>query len=164
MTRGRWSGPTSMRRPAAPTHRRAVLSALLATSVLVGCAGGDAGDDAAPPTLEAPGGADDGAPDLEDGADTDGAIAPGLQDAVTVAVADAAGVAGVSEDAIAVLVAETVTWPDGSLGCPEPGMTYTQALVDGYRIDLEVGGARVTYHGALGSPPFRCRDPEPPVS
>ena len=29
---------------------------------------------------------------------------------------------------------EAVTWADGSLGCPEPGMKYTMALVPGYRI------------------------------
>jgi hypothetical protein len=37
-------------------------------------------------------------------------------------------------------VAEAVTWSDGSLGCPVPGQYYTQALVPGYRIVLEVDG------------------------
>lgn len=36
--------------------------------------------------------------------------------------------------------AESVTWSDGALGCPEPGQMYTQALVDGYHIELEVDG------------------------
>jgi hypothetical protein len=30
--------------------------------------------------------------------------------------------------------AEAITWSDGSLGCPQPGAFYTQALVDGYWI------------------------------
>ena len=38
---------------------------------------------------------------------------------------------------IKVLSAEAVTWPDGSLGCPQPGMMYTQALVPGFRIVLQ---------------------------
>jgi hypothetical protein len=40
-------------------------------------------------------------------------------------------------------------------------MMYTQALVDGYRIVLRVGGDEVTYHGANGKPPFRCDHPNP---
>ena len=38
-----------------------------------------------------------------------------------------------------VLSAEAVTWSDGSLGCPEPGMMYTQALVPGYRVQIRGG-------------------------
>ncbi len=57
---------------------------------------------------------------------------------------------------IEVVVAHEVTWPDGSLGCPEPGMSYTQALVDGYRIELTDGQATYDYHGADGGDPFLC--------
>lgn len=42
------------------------------------------------------------------------------------------------ETSIEVIRAEAVVWPDGSLGCPEPGVSYTQALVDGYHIELAV--------------------------
>ena len=35
---------------------------------------------------------------------------------------------------------EEVTWSDGSRGCAEPGMMYTQALIDGSRITLRVDG------------------------
>ncbi|WP_418605475.1 hypothetical protein [Georgenia sp. SUBG003] len=38
-----------------------------------------------------------------------------------------------------------MTWNDGSLGCPEPGTVYTQALVDGYHVVLEAGGERYDY-------------------
>lgn len=167
MRRARWSRSLPKRGEVVRTGRNAALGALLAMGLLVGCADptGDDTDDARPP-LDAPsdGTQDGGATDGGGDAGADGTIEAGLEDAVAVAVADAAGVAGVSEDAVTVLVAEAVTWSDGSLGCPEPGMAYTQALVDGYRIELEVGGESVAYHGALGSPPFRCRDPQPPVS
>ena len=38
-----------------------------------------------------------------------------------------------------------VTWNDGSLGCPEPGMFYTQALVDGYHVILQAGDEELDY-------------------
>jgi hypothetical protein len=59
---------------------------------------------------------------------------------------------------IEVVVAHELTWPDGSLGCPEPGMSYTQALVDGYRIELTDGQASYGYHGAIGGDPFLCEN------
>ncbi|HET9693158.1 MAG TPA: hypothetical protein VFP48_02145 [Steroidobacteraceae bacterium] len=48
--------------------------------------------------------------------------------------------------AIDVVFAGPVTWSDGSLGCPEPGMMYTQALVPGYRIVLRAGAQVLNYH------------------
>jgi len=45
----------------------------------------------------------------------------------------------------AVVGAGPVTYNDGSLGCPKPGQMYTQALVDGYRVVVEVGGQRYDY-------------------
>ncbi len=54
--------------------------------------------------------------------------------------------------------AEAVTWGDGSLGCPEPGMAYTQALEEGMRVVVEVDG--VTYDYRFGSQPVPrlCED------
>ena len=58
--------------------------------------------------------------------------------------------AGPAETA-SLVIAESVTWPDGSLGCPEPGMFYTQMVVPGYRIVFEVEGKRFDYRmGRLG--------------
>jgi len=54
---------------------------------------------------------------------------------------------GVDESAVRVVTVEAVTWRDGSLGCPEPGRSYTQALVPGVRIVLEVDGATYDYRG-----------------
>jgi hypothetical protein len=47
---------------------------------------------------------------------------------------------------ITVVIAESVTWNDGALGCPQPGGIYTQATVPGYRVVLELAGQRYTYH------------------
>ena len=60
-------------------------------------------------------------------------------------VANAAERADVDPDTVDVVKAEEVTWNDGSLGCPEPGMFYTQALVDGYHVILEAGDEELDY-------------------
>lgn len=77
------------------------------------------------------------------------------------AIADLASHLGVDNDEIEVITHENVTWRDGSIGCPEPGEMYTQALVDGYRILLRVEGREYAYHGAEGRAPFRCDNPDP---
>ena len=48
------------------------------------------------------------------------------------------------------------TWPDGSMGCPRPGMQYTQSLVEGSLLVLEVQGTRYNYHAGGGRDYFLC--------
>jgi hypothetical protein len=57
---------------------------------------------------------------------------------------------------IEVISTEEVTWTDGGLGCPEPGMSYTQALVDGERIVLRANGVDYEYHSGTSRPAFFC--------
>lgn len=52
-----------------------------------------------------------------------------------------------------------VVWTDGSLGCPQPGMFYTQALVEGTRIRLRVGDVIYHYHSGRNQAPFYCENP-----
>lgn len=73
------------------------------------------------------------------------------------AKSDLSGRLDVAEAEIEVLSVEEVTWPDGSLGCPQPGMMYTQALVDGSRIRLQVDGEIYAYHSGGNRPPFLCK-------
>lgn len=80
---------------------------------------------------------------------------------VAEAIADLARATGVDPDDVQVVAYDQVTWRDGSLGCPEPGKMYTQALVDGYRIVLRADGMDVHYHGSTGGSPFRCDRPNP---
>ena len=82
------------------------------------------------------------------------------------ALVDAAGRTGQSRADLKVLSAEAVTWSDGSLGCPQPGMMYTQALVPGYRVRIEAGGQVLDYHAGKSGRPVLCpaelaRDPAP---
>jgi hypothetical protein len=79
-------------------------------------------------------------------------------------VADAAAKAGVDPSALTVVAASAVTWSDGSIGCPAPGMSYTQALVPGYRVILETDGQQYDYHvgrrdNFILCPPNRSKDP-----
>lgn len=58
---------------------------------------------------------------------------------------------------------EGLDWPDGSLGCPEPGMGYTMALVRGYRITLTAGGETYDYHAAASGYYVLCGSDGRPV-
>lgn len=50
---------------------------------------------------------------------------------------------------IKVIRSEFVTWNDGSLGCPQKGMYYTQALVDGYWVVLQIEGVVYDYRATV---------------
>lgn len=77
-------------------------------------------------------------------------------DAEAAARADLAERLDVAPERIELVEQRRVTWRDGSMGCPEPGMMYTQALVPGYWIRLSVDGTTYDYHGARGRTPFHC--------
>jgi hypothetical protein len=138
---------------------RFVFLALSAPVVLLACAagGGSGGGSPSPeqspstqlPSSQSPGALDPGPVPVE------------LFDQI---VADAAAKAGVDPSTLTVVSAAAVTWSDGSIGCPAPGMSYTQALVPGYRVLLEANGQQYDYHvGQRGQfilcPPNRSKDP-----
>lgn len=99
---------------------------------------------------------------------TSSSSAPGTQPAgleqtlqVQQAKADLASRFAIAESAITFVDARLVVWPDGSMGCPQPGMMYTQVLVDGMVIWLEADGKTYQYHvGGVGEP-FLCESPDP---
>jgi hypothetical protein len=55
-------------------------------------------------------------------------------------LSEAAKLANVSPAQLVVVRAQAVVWNDGSLGCPEPGMEYAQALVNGYWVVIKAAG------------------------
>jgi len=61
-------------------------------------------------------------------------------------VADAAARFQVHENDVVLTSAEQVTWPDGSLGCPQPGRMYTQMQVSGYRVVAKTAAGELLYH------------------
>jgi len=94
------------------------------------------------------------------------ARSPELEMQVQAALADAARRTGLDAGALRISSAERVIWSDGSLGCPQPGQMYTQALVPGHRIRIVAGEQTLDYHAGLRGeprlcPPGRSLDPLP---
>jgi hypothetical protein len=76
-------------------------------------------------------------------------------DLLGAAISDAVRRTSAARADVKVVTAEAVTWSDGSMGCPQPGLLYTQALVPGYRIVLQAAGQTLNYHvGGKGGPTF----------
>lgn len=66
---------------------------------------------------------------------------------------------GVTEHEILFMTGEGKTWPDGSLGCPQPGEMYTQAEVRGWVLTFRHRQRLYTYHTDL-----QRTIPCPPIS
>jgi hypothetical protein len=134
---------------------RAVPAAAMLALVLTGCGEDDVIGTAGTPTSSA------SPTDPTNPTEPPGDDVTDQPEPVAQAIADLAAEAGVGTDAIALVSYVQVTWRDGSLGCPQPGMMYTQALVEGYRVTLSLNGEKVFYHGATGQAPLRCDNPAP---
>jgi hypothetical protein len=71
---------------------------------------------------------------------------------------------GIDISAVTLVSVKAVDWPDGSLGCPAPGMAYTQAIVPGYQFILAAQGQQYTYHtNRAGSQTILCGPDGAPV-
>jgi hypothetical protein len=77
---------------------------------------------------------------------------------------DLAGRTGAAQEMITVIQAQATVWKDGSLGCPQPGVMYTQALVNGYWVILQVGNQKYDYRAAETGFFFLCGRGLPPVT
>ena len=86
-------------------------------------------------------------------------LSPADADLVGVAIDDLTGRLEIEPDDITLVTFERLTWRDGSLGCPKPGMMYTQALVEGWRAILEADGVQYAYHAGRDDVPFLCENP-----
>ena len=84
-------------------------------------------------------------------------IDPALQPLIDQAVADLASRLKIDASKIETISAQSISWPDGSLGCPRPGMAYTQVMVDGTLIQLSVNGTTYSYHSGGSRAPFLCQ-------
>jgi hypothetical protein len=94
-----------------------------------------------------------------------GDIDLGLQPFIDQAVNDLAALLGVDASDVTTHAAVLVVWPDASLGCPLPGVSYPQVLTDGSIIELEHDGVVYRYHTGGGRGPFQCPTPlaQPPA-
>lgn len=146
---------------------RTLVSMLLAGSLVTACgAPGSGSTSEPPPTTQAPGATEaTGHPETAETTTTTGGTSMAITDPspgepldrlVEEAVADLATRLQVAPATIEVLRTEEITWPDGSLGCPQPGEAYTQALVEGYRVILRHGARIYLYHAGGEGPIFLC--------
>lgn len=87
-----------------------------------------------------------------------------LQEVVNQAISTLAEKLSINSNKILVLSAQSVTWLDSSLGCPQPDMFYLQVLTDGYRIELSVDGQSYFYHANTKGSGLICENPSPPYS
>jgi hypothetical protein len=134
---------------------------IAAIFVLAACAGAGAPSDD-PPASDRPVRSDHAAEPVASESES-AVIGEVPEELMAQILADAADRAETDADALEVLRAEAVTWNDGSLGCPEPDMTYTQALVDGYHVVIDAGGTELDYRAA-GTGTFRlCENPGRPA-
>ncbi|QKK01605.1 MAG: hypothetical protein HND55_02410 [Pseudomonadota bacterium] len=95
-------------------------------------------------------------PPVEEASMSDDADTFSLEQAVEAARNELSERSGVDPEKIDVIEARPVTWANGALGCPEEGMMYTQALVEGYFIRLRAGGQAWHYHAGSDGQPFLC--------
>ena len=112
---------------------------------LAACAAGTGASDSPSPPAE-PTRPVASAPDLETNPASDEPVTGEVPAEIMADIlADAAARSGQEPEEIAVTQAAFVVWNDGSLGCPEPGMSYTMALVDGYHVILDAAGEELDY-------------------
>jgi len=90
-------------------------------------------------------------------------VPQGIVDSI---LSETARLAKVRREQLVIVRAESVVWNDGSLGCPEPGMMYTQAFVNGYWVVIDAAGQNYDFRvGSRGNfrlcPPGQGHPPSP---
>lgn len=63
-------------------------------------------------------------------------------------IADLIDRTGAPEPDLTLVRAESAIWNDGSLGCPVPGQSYTQALVNGFWVVIEYAELEYDYRAS----------------
>ncbi|MDP2726517.1 MAG: hypothetical protein Q8P59_03135 [Dehalococcoidia bacterium] len=77
---------------------------------------------------------------------TEPAVPEEARPLVDLAKADLSRRKGIPLEQIKLVSLEEVTWPNGSLGYPKPGMVYIQIVIQGYRLILSDGSQTYEYH------------------
>ena len=146
-----------------PWHAAVALAAL--TAVLVACTASPGA--AGPPGAGGPSGAaESGRPVVtaipSSAASTEAGSTWPVDQARLDHVLDlAAAESGQDRTTLVIVSAEAVTWNDGSLGCPKPGVMYTQALVEGFRVVVAAGDRQLDYHMSQTGQPRLCQGAVP---
>jgi hypothetical protein len=86
-------------------------------------------------------------------------VPQGILDAIE---EEASRLASVPVEQLTLVRADQITWPDGSLGCPQPGEMYTQSLVAGYWIVFRANNETFDFRVATNGSFHRCELPGAP--
>jgi hypothetical protein len=87
--------------------------------------------------------------------------AAALPDPILAALrSDLAARTGLRADEVHVVSARAMRWNDGSMGCPQPGQSYVQSLVDGYHVILEAQGRQYDYRSNARGGFVLCEQPD----
>ena len=89
---------------------------------------------------------------------------PGTPVLIERAKADLAQRLSIPISQINAIETKEATWPDTSLGCPQPGTAYTPIPTPGYLVILENAGNEYEYHVDIHGNVFHCENPSPPIS
>lgn len=135
------------------TAAAGVVLALCLAGVLTSCAGAPMTESTTPgtPFRAATPGALTAPPPTADAGEGPADVAPARWTAIVDDLAKR-GVSGIPT----LVSAEPVTWPDGALGCPAPGQSYTQAVIEGLRVVVTADGKDYDYRFGKTDAPKLC--------
>jgi hypothetical protein len=85
-------------------------------------------------------------------------LSPDQQQAVAAALQDAAAHLGVAATDISVQQVEEREWGDSSLGCPQPGLLYSQVVTPGFLVVITSRGKQLEYHSDTRGRVVLCRE------
>lgn len=100
-------------------------------------------------------------PESSEQGDAPPMLSPTLQKLITTATEDLAKRFSITSDQIQLQEALEMTWPDSSLGCPNPSSMYMQVLTPGYLIRLQAPGGIFEYHTDKRGAVVYCENPSP---
>jgi len=80
------------------------------------------------------------------------------QPAVDAAMRDAAAHLGVSQANLNVDQVEPRQWGDSSLGCPKPGLMYSQVVTPGFVVVISGAGKQLEYHADTRGQVVLCQE------
>jgi hypothetical protein len=87
-----------------------------------------------------------------------GTFSADSQASVEAALSDAAAHLGVSRADLQVQQVEAREWSDSSLGCPRPGLMYSQIVTPGYLIVITGAGKLLEYHSDARGNVVLCQE------
>jgi hypothetical protein len=94
--------------------------------------------------------------------DSDATPPAGIPEAIVSAVReDLAQRSGAAPGSIHLVSARAMRWNDGSMGCPQPGQSYMQVIVDGFQVILEAQGHSYDYRTNGRGGFVLCENPSP---